>query len=344
MTATMTGYARALLAALLLCLAIASPALAQTSAPVLREQIRVHSDFVTLGDIFEHAGPASGTAVFRSPDLGTKGVVGADRVRAAAQQHGLYWDNPGGITQVSVERPGRLVSLDEITRAIAGAAADEMNGAAREDLQVVLERRARAFHVDPRIEGALTVKRFHVRQGGAFEAEVGFETVDYGPAQRSFKGRIQETMPVPVPVRPIDRGETMARADVEMVRLPRAQLRAGIVLDDADLAGMAAKRPLDPGEPVRANDIEHPKMVTRNSLVTVVYRTGGLVLKAQGLAQSDAHDGATISVLNPRSKRIVQGVVRGPGLVVVESLDAQAAAPQPRRAQNSAGTGPRAIR
>lgn len=331
--------------ALMLCLGLGSQvAAAQDAAPVLREQIKVLSELVTLGDLFENAGAVADVAVFRSPDLGTRGFVGADRVKAAAQQHGLYWNNPGGVAQVSVERPGRLVTLEEITRVVAEAAAEEMN-VPDEDLQVALDRREREYHVDPRIEGPLLLKRLHIRPGGVFEAEVGFETAKYGARSESVLGRVYETMAVAVPTRPIDRGETILRADVETIRLPRSQLRAGMVLEVSELAGMAAKRPLPANEPVRGGDIEHPKLVTRNTLVTIVYRTGGLLLRAQGLAQEDAHEGATVPVLNPRSKRVVQGVVRGPGLVVIESASSVALAPQPRRrAQHNAGAGPRALR
>lgn len=342
MAFSVTRRARGPLAALiaLTLAALAAPAIAQDAAPVLREQIRVHAELVTLGDIFEHAGPAAEAAVFRSPDLGAKGMVSAERVRAAAQQHGLYWDNPGGVARIGVERPGRLITLEEITAAIAAYAGRELDIGAREDLMVTLERRAREYHVDARIEEALTVRRLHVR-GDAFEAEVGFETEKQGARAKVYRGRIQETLPVPVPVRAIDRGETIPEEAVETLRLPRAHLRAGIVLDEAELAGMAAKRTLNANEPVRAADIEHPRLVTRNSLVTVVYRTGGLTLKAQGLAQEDAHEGATVAVLNQRSKRIVQGVVRGPGLVAIESPAPAQPAPDARR---NASAGARVVR
>lgn len=336
---------RSLAGALMLCLAlIAAPAAAQDGTPVLREQVKVHSELVTLGDIFEQAGSVSEVAVFRSPDLGTKGVVSAERVKAAAQQHGLYWDNPGSVAQISVERPGRLVSIEDITQVVAEAASEELN-MPRTDVEVVLDRRVREFHVDTRIEGPLLLKRMHMRPGGAFEAEVGFETSQYGNVAEAVRGRAFETMAVPVPTRPITRGETIPRADVKILRLPRNQLRGGIVLEEADLAGMAARRELAANEPVRSSDIEHPKLVTRNALVTVVYQTGGLLLRAQGIAQEDAHQGATVGVLNTRSKRVVQGIVRGPGLVVIESPSPTAALPQPdRRAQSNAGAGPRVLR
>ncbi|MEM8744332.1 MAG: hypothetical protein AAGF14_06840, partial [Pseudomonadota bacterium] len=53
---------------------------AARAEPLLREQIKVYSDIVTLGDLFENAGDAERAPVFRSPELGTRGVVAAKRV------------------------------------------------------------------------------------------------------------------------------------------------------------------------------------------------------------------------------------------------------------------------
>lgn len=103
--------------------------LALTSAmaePALRTQIVVAGPLVTLGDLFEDAGPAASQAVFRSPDNGTEGSVGALRVQAAARQHGLEWHNAAGIEQVAVKRSSRHITLKQIEDAIATAAATKL--------------------------------------------------------------------------------------------------------------------------------------------------------------------------------------------------------------------------
>lgn len=304
---------------------------------MLREQIRVYADLVRLGDIFENAGPAADAPVFRSPDLGTQGVVAAKRIAAAAHRHGLEWSNPGGINQVSVERPGRFVPLDEIRKAIADRAAGEMDIAQAGDLDVTLERRARGFYVHPRLRSEVVVKRLHLRrETGAFEAAVGFAEDNFGAPERIYRGRVQETIEVPVPAHPIERGDTMSRDDVKMLRVPTAQVRTGTVMAPESLAGMAAKRALRADQPVTRTDIERPKLVLRGALVTIVYEAPGLQLKAQGRAQADAADGASVPVLNTRSNRVIQAVVRGPGLVAV---DPSAPRPDPQNTASLPRTG-----
>lgn len=337
-----------LLAALVLAAGLAAqPALAGDARPVLREQVKVHSDLVTLGDIFENAGPAADTAVFRSPDLGTRGHVAADRVAEAARRHGLHWDNPAEIEQVVVERPGRVVTLEEISRAIARHAVGELGVTSTEDLSVTLERRAKPFQVSARLSAPLAVKRLHIRSGsGVFEATVGFTDGDRPKNEHTYRGRVRETMEVAVPVRTIERGRTISRGDVEKRRVPVSQVRGDVVIDESSLVGMAAKRNLSADRPVREREIEPPRLVHRNDLVTIVYEAPGLTLKAQGRAKADAGEGSVIPVLNTRSNRTVQAVVRGPGVVVVES---DSGVRQARRAGSRSdtprgGAGPPAVR
>jgi flagella basal body P-ring formation protein FlgA len=317
------GALAALILAASLAVPVAQPVSADEARPVLREQIKVHSDLVTLGDIFENAGPASDTAVFRSPDLGTRGHVGAERVAEAARRHGLHWDNPVGVERVTVERPSRVVGLEEIRQAIARRAVGELGVADVNDLSVTLERRAKPFQVSARLSGPLAVKRLRLDpRSGGFEATVGFDGNEQAAPdapEKSYRGRVRETMKIAVPARAIERGETIASGDVEMKRVPVSRVRGDVALSREALAGMAAKRDLPAGQPVRERYIEPPRLVRRNELVTIVYETPGLTLKAQGRAKADGGKGAVVHVLNTRSNRTIQAVVRGPGVVVVES-------------------------
>ena len=60
-----------------------------------------------------------------------------------------------------------------------------------------------------------------------------------------------------------------------------------------------------------------PNIVQRNDTVTLVYEAPGLVLTLRGQAQEAGALGDTISVLNQQTKRVVQGVISGPGRVMV---------------------------
>ena len=80
---------------------LASPALAQ---PVLRSVVEVTGGVVTIGDMFDDAGPLAGQAIFLAPALGTTGSVAVADIRAAAVRTGLPDFDVHGLASVEVSR------------------------------------------------------------------------------------------------------------------------------------------------------------------------------------------------------------------------------------------------
>ena len=62
-----------------------------------------------------------------------------------------------------------------------------------------------------------------------------------------------------------------------------------------------------------------PDLVQRNETVTLVYEVPGVVLTIRGKAVDGGAEGDVINVLNEQSKRIVQGMIVGPGRVAVNN-------------------------
>lgn len=330
---TLPPYARrirTLLAALVpvWLAALSVPASVQAGEPVLREQIQVHSDLVTLGDLFQNAGQAAGVAVFRSPSVGTEGIVASKRVAAAARQHGLIWRNPGGIQQVVVHRPSRTVGAEEITSLIQRRITEETGVEDEGAIAVRFTPHPRPFVLDARIREPLVIRQFELNAStGAFRAVVGLDATLHKVKNRVYQGRAQETVAVPVPARNVARGATIDERDMRTIRINKRRIPAGSAVDIGEIVGMAAKRALTAGRPVRRSDLERPRLVRRNALVTIVYRGRGLLLKAQGRAQSDGAEGETIAVLNSQSKRTVQARVDAPGVVSIAAARTVAADP-----------------
>lgn len=80
------------------------PAAALAGAPVsLRPDPADADGVVTLGDLFEGAGPAAGVRV--AARTGTNVVLDATAVQVLARRNGLDWGNPDGIRRIIV-RPG----------------------------------------------------------------------------------------------------------------------------------------------------------------------------------------------------------------------------------------------
>jgi len=305
---------------------------------VLREQIEVASDIVTLGDLFENAHDERSVAVFRSPELGTTGIVAAKRIVNAASQHGREWQNPGGILKVVVKRPGRLVTLDEV-RAVIGkhAAKDD------EKWSVSFGRNARPFHIDHRVTGTLSVKQMNLQStSGSFRAVVTVEDSPFPVQDKTFTGRAFQSVETIVPARLIERGATITKDDLKVVDLPQSRVSTSAIEDIEAAVGMAARQRLIIDRPIRRGDLEHPKLVKRNSLVTITYQVPGMVLKAKGRALGDAARGQSVQIVNLQSKRTIEAEVTGTSTVSVSGLQLTPPALSKRTAESrdKGATGP----
>jgi flagella basal body P-ring formation protein FlgA len=90
---------------------------------VLRERVEARSGAVTLGDMFDGAGAASGLAVAPAPAPGMRAEVSASFVSAAAQAAGLAWTPPAGLETIVVH--GRALRQSPLVAASAVAIAGE---------------------------------------------------------------------------------------------------------------------------------------------------------------------------------------------------------------------------
>ncbi len=91
----------------------------------------------------------------------------------------------------------------------------------------------------------------------------------------------------------------------------------GAISDAALVIGREARVVLYAGRPIRPGDIGPPALVTRNQLVRLRYRTGGLSILAEGRALARGGVGDRVRVMNTASKRTVSGIVDADGTVSV---------------------------
>ena len=102
-----------------------------------------------------------------------------------------------------------------------------------------------------------------------------------------------------------------------------------------EVVGLAARANLRTGQPLRAAELMKPELVQRNETVTLIYEVPGITLTVRGKATEGGAEGDVISVLNEQSKRTVQGIIVGPGRVVISTGSPRLAANLPPAADDS---------
>jgi flagella basal body P-ring formation protein FlgA len=124
-------------------------------------------------------------------------------------------------------------------------------------------------------------------------------------------------MRVAVPSHDIPRGATISDADLAYQMV--ASVQPNVVTSMNQLDGMEARRVLRAGETVRIDDVRHPIVVTKGSLVTMTFEAPGITLTATGKATTEGGIGEQVTVVNPVSYRQIVCTVTGPGMVRAES-------------------------
>jgi flagella basal body P-ring formation protein FlgA len=139
----------------------------------------------------------------------------------------------------------------------------------------------------------------------------------------SYPAYAADGMRVVVPNRDIARGETIGESDLAFGTIPANTVFSGIITTVDGIKGMEARRMLRANQVVRNDDLRHPVLVTKGSIVTMTFEAPGVVLTASGRAMSEGGMGDTVTIQNPASFRQISAVVSGPGAVLASSLALQ---------------------
>lgn len=317
---------RIVLAASFLAIAASAAALAGDNtapvAPSLKQNVVVTGEFVRIGDLIENAGAAAHTPVFRAPDLGSTGAVPVQHVVEAVRAHNVFAVDTRGLTEISVTRASRAIGIRDIEARIAQVLAAQYRLGEAKNLGITFDREVPTLQAEPATLTELTVTRLSFDpRSGRFDITLdlpGSASVRRGGLR--YTGIAAETYEIAVATRPLARGEVLRASDVAIERRPKTDLSADSLFEAAAAVGLSVRQPLRAGAPLRRADLAKPDLVQRNEPVMLIFDAPGISLTLRGTAQESGTEGDIINVLNPQSKRSVQGIVSGPGRVTVSGM------------------------
>jgi len=309
-------------------LALSAPARAADEAiaqPTLRASITVTSDVVRVGDLIDNAGSTAQIPVYRSPDLGTTGVLQVAQVLSVLRAKQVIGVMTGDIKEVSVTRLARTIANKDLELAVASALERRFGLGDAANITVTFDRGISGVQLDASNTGALqaAATRYDARSG---RFDLTFEISNENsstPTKLRLTGTVIETVEVAVLTRDIDRTEMLKASDVALERRPKAEI-SGEAATRERAVGMQLRRPMRSGTPIRVADIAKPDLVQRDQNVTIIYQVPGLYLTTRGKAIDSGSEGDTVSVLNVQSKRTLSGVVTGRGQVTIQGASQSA--------------------
>ena len=193
--------------------------------------------------------------------------------------------------------------LPDLARALAREAGTD-------DLVLTLDQPTRAIALDD--SGAPIIRSISYNPATGRFVIRGLDT-DHSRLV-ALSGVARDAVMIPVPAHDIARGATITEDDLEFITAGTGDAHNVAEASD-DLVGMAPRRTLPAGAPVRRTDLVAPTLVERGDIVTMVVHAPGLRLTHKGLAREAGAHRDIINVENVRSGRTIRAVVISDGLV-----------------------------
>jgi flagella basal body P-ring formation protein FlgA len=128
---------------------------------------------------------------------------------------------------------------------------------------------------------------------------------------------IDRQIMVAVSLEHINRGDIIGAGDIAYELRSLTKLSSGYFSAADPIIGQVSTRQITPHSVFARNMLKPARLVRRGDRVTLALYTGSVAIRVTGEAMSDGTRGERIPVRNLSSRRIIKGVVREPGLVVV---------------------------
>ncbi|MFT7569595.1 MAG: flagella basal body P-ring formation protein FlgA [Paracoccaceae bacterium] len=289
-----------------------APAYAQVS---LRAAVSVDTPEVTVRDVFP--GAQSEAVIAKTPAPGRRLILDAYTLQRIAKRHNIQWRASTRFEQSVVTRQSRVLSAAEIETTLRRSL---IRQGLSDSHQVELSNRSLNIRVATNTSQPYFIENSVMdRRSGRVSAflTVGTETGE--KLKYRLDGFTFSVIEIPVPNRRIRRGEVINTGDVIWKKIRKDDVGRNVVRDRKTVIGQSARRYLAANRKMMIDDLEAPKLVRKGSLVTIYLETSNLRLTAKARASEDGALNQTIRVVNVRSRRTVEAIVRSASRVIIPS-------------------------
>lgn len=288
---------------------------------MLREHVVVDENVIRLSDLFTNVTDRAEAPVAYAPQAGKRAVLDARWLYRVARAYNVDWQPLSAKVATVVERASISVPLSEIKAEILFALA-EYN--VSEDMDVEFSTRFTELHLPAGSIPTINVESVNYQdRTGRFTAMVSAGEGAHATDKVRLTGRAYRVTEVPVLTNRVLRGDIIRSADIKWVRLRADRVQTDVLMHMDDLIGMTPKRGLRANTPVRVTDVQRPRLVEKNDLVTIVHHVPNMILTAQGKALQHGADGDVVQVKNAQSTQVIEAEVIGPGRVAVRTVAQQ---------------------
>lgn len=127
-------------------------------------------------------------------------------------------------------------------------------------------------------------------------------------------GKLNILYKTPVAAYTLNKGDLINKNNIKFTYLPNSKLHSALS-NEQQLIGKQARTKINKNSIFKKNYVIEPLLVTKNKLVTIIYQTKNLQLKAMGIAYENGQYGDIIRVINEKSGKKIYATIIGKNLV-----------------------------
>lgn len=293
-----------------------------TEILTIKPHATVHSDIVTLGDLFTNVKSQAAVPLFKSPPLGRQGKVSITHLIDAAERLGFTFNTPLNLKEITVSRPARTIKVANFEQQLQYELAKHLQKKSDQNITLIYATPLSDQKIPLHFSGELKLKKFTYNKSlKKFRAIFTPSDATSNTYHRLISGTASLTITRPVLAHALKRGETISKSDLIYKEFNPYRVPKNSLVEAEKIYGQTLTKNLRSGSFLKDVDIETPKIIKKNQLVTLIYKKSGLSLKTQGKAIDDGGLNESIAIMNIHSKRIVHGIVKSPGVVVIQNIN-----------------------
>lgn len=177
------------------------------------------------------------------------------------------------------------------------------------DVIMTLDRELPEALLKVESENEIEVEEFSLN-GSKFLVKIKRDDTTY-----DIKGKFEDVLLLPVVNRIIQPGEIISEEDIDKKEISESKLKDYMITDANEIIGLTPKRTIAPNQFIKTSQLQKKKDVEKGQTVQVHYKSGNLNITSQGKALDQGAMGDMVRVMNPQSKKVIEGFVSGTGEV-----------------------------
>jgi len=281
----------------------------QAAELTLRGDAEVIEDTVYLSDVFDNVPMTEDGILARAPEPGQSQILRIHALIDAVARAEHTWANDERVRRVTITRASYTIEGEEIAALIERALITDGYG---NRFDVTLSNRNFALHLPLDVSPEVAVDRLrHDAQTGYFEVTLNVPALT-GEAP-SLRGRATAVLEIPVLAAQLPINAEITARDIIYIDMAQDRLANGVVTNASELIGMAPRRNVRPGQPVRIADIGAPIIAERGDRIRVAYQVPGMALTVIGEAVEEGSLNDVIRMRNTSTQNIFEARLVGPG-------------------------------